>query len=263
VSVALLNGQPAGADDLRALALVNYGHFTSLQVRDHAAQGLELHRQRLLAGTRELFGTGLDFDSVRAQMRAAVADTPDCTLRVTVFSRSFDYRRPSEDYAPDVLVSLSPASPPRTLPLTVKSFDFLRPLPQIKHVGTFPLFHYRRQAIASGFDDALFADGTGLVSEGSIWNIGFWSQGGVVWPEAPALRGTAERLIQAGLERQGVGQQVRPVSLAELAGFEGAFACNAGGIQPIAKIDETPFPAAYEGMARLRAAIAAPLWEAL
>ena len=71
--------------DLRALALMNYGHFTSLQVRDHAAQGLELHRQRLLAGTRELFGTGLDFGSVRAQMRAAVADTPDCTLRVTVF----------------------------------------------------------------------------------------------------------------------------------------------------------------------------------
>lgn len=263
MSVALLNGQPASAGDLRALALVNYGHFTSVQVRDHAAQGLELHRQRLVAATRELFGTGLDFTAVRAQMRSAVADDPDCTLRVTVFSRRFDYRTPAEDYEPDVLVSVSPPSPPRTLPLRVKSFDFQRPLPQVKHVGTFPLFHYRRQAIAAGFDDALFANGQGVVSEGSIWNIGFWQQGGVVWPDAPALRGTAERLLQAGLERQGVGQVFRRVSLAELTGFEGAFACNAGGIQPIAAIDETSFATAHDGMVRLRAASALPPWEAL
>ena len=95
MSVALLNGQPASADDLRALVLLNYGHFTSLQVRGRAAQGVELHRQRLIHGTRELFGTALDFSAARAQMRAAVAETPDCTLRVTVFSRHFDYRNPA------------------------------------------------------------------------------------------------------------------------------------------------------------------------
>ena len=263
MSVALLNGQPASADDLRALALVNYGHFTSLQVRDHAVQGIELHRRRLLTGTRELFGTDLDFDAVRAQMRAAVAETPDCTLRVTIFSRKFDYRVPAEACEPDVLVSLAPASPARTLPLRVKSFAFLRPLPQIKHVGTFPLFHYRRQAIAAGFDDALFADATGVIAEGSIWNLGFWQQGRVVWPQGPALRGTAERMLQAALERQGVSQQTRPVSLADLVGFEAAFACNASGIQPIAAIDETPLDAAHPGMSLLRTAAASWPWETL
>lgn len=263
MSVALFNGQPASVEDLRALALVNYGHFTSLQVRDHAAQGIELHRQRLLASTRELFGTDLDFNSVRAQMRAAVAEAPDCTLRVTVFSRDFDYRNPAGGFPPDVLVSVSPPSPPRTLPLRIASFAFLRPVPQVKHVGTFPLFHYRRLAITAGYDDALFVDPAGAIAEGSVWNIGFWGQGGVVWPEAPALRGTAERLLQEGLERQGVHQQVRPVRLAEVRDFEAVFACNAGGIQPIATIDETGFPVAHEGMTKLRAAAALAPWEAI
>ena len=263
MSALLLNGEAASADDLRALALVNYGHFTSVQVRDGAVQGIGLHQQRLVAATRELFGTGLDFAAVREQMHKAVADTPDCTLRVTVFSRNFDYRNPAGGFAPDVLVSLAPPSPSRTHPLRVKSFPFLRPLPQIKHVGTFPLFHHRRLALAAGFDDALFLTPADEISEGSVWNIGFWTDRQLVWPEAPALRGTAEHLLQAALERQGVEQVVRPVRVQELQAFSGAFACNASGIQPIASIDETSFDIGQDWMARLRAAAALAPWEAL
>ena len=263
MSGALFNGQPATAADLRALALVNYGHFSSMQVRDHAVQGIGLHQQRLVSATRELFDSELDFTVVREQMRAAVAEVPDCTLRVTVFSRDFDYRNPAAGFTPDVLVSLTPPSPSRTVPLRVKLFPFQRTLPQVKHVGMFPLFHYRRLAVQSGFDDALFADAAGVISEGSVWNIGFWTGAGVVWPEAPALRGTAESLIQAALDRQGVEQVIRPVRREELADFEGAFACNASGLQPIASIDETVFLTGHDGMVRLRAASALAPWEAL
>ena len=45
--VVLLNGQQAGADALRVLAQSNYGHFTSLQVRGGAVQGLDMHLDRL------------------------------------------------------------------------------------------------------------------------------------------------------------------------------------------------------------------------
>ena len=263
MSVALLNGQPASADDLRALALVNYGHFTSMQVRDHAVQGVELHRQRLVAATRELFGTELDFAAVRAQMRAVVAGTPDGSLRVTVYSRRFDYRSPAENHAPDVLVSLAPPSPPRTHALRVKSFPFLRPLPHLKHVGTFPLFHHRRQAVLAGFDDALFTDSERFISEGSVWNIGFWQQGKVVWPQAAALRGTAEQLLQAAWVQQGVEQVIRPVNLAELPQFDGAFACNASAVQSIASIDETVFGASDAFMDSLAGAMAVTPWEVL
>ncbi len=263
MNIALFNGQAASADDLRALALANYGHFTSMQVRGRAVQGMEQHRQRLESATRELFGSELDFAVVRQQLRQAVAGTPDCTLRATVFSRSFDYRNPAGSFAPDVLVSLSPPSPSRTRSLRVKSFRFLRPLPHIKHVGTFPLFHYRRQALGQGFDDALFVDSADRVSEGSIWNIGFWDGEHVLWPDAPALRGTAEGLLRTGLEELGVVQSVRELRLKELAGLRAAFASNAGGIQQIASIDETVFAPCPELPALLAKALQSHSWEAL
>lgn len=263
MSAVLLNGQPAGAEDLRTLALVNYGHFTSMRVRDRAVQGLELHGKRLEAATRELFGSELDFPSLRERMRQAVLESPDCTLRATVFSPGFDYRNPAGSFAPEVLISLSPPAPVRTQALGVKSFLFQRPLPHIKHVGTFPLFHYRRLALGQGFDDALFVDAAGLVSEGSIWNIGFWDGEQVVWPEAPALRGTSEQLLQSGLRKLGVGQVIREVRLPELADLQAAFACNASGVQLIASIDETVFVAHANLSGLLQKALQSQAWQSL
>lgn len=259
---ALLNGEPASAEDLRSLALVNYGHYSSMQVRNGAVQGIELHERRLQAGTRELFDSALDFEAVRDRMRAAVAVAPDCTLRATVFSRSFDYRKPAGSFVPEVLISLSPpASSARAL--RVKSFEFQRPLPHIKHVGTFPLFHYRRLALEQGYDDALFVDAGGRVSEGSVWNLGFWDGAQIVWPEAPALRGTSEQLLQAGLRESGVAQVVRQVHLPELGGFCAAFTSNASGIQLIASIDETGFEADLRLSPILQKAMETQAWQAL
>ena len=75
VPVALLNGMPADAEPsaLRALAQSNYGHFTALRVRDGAAQGLDLHFDRLRQGNAELFGTGFDAAALRGWMREAAA----------------------------------------------------------------------------------------------------------------------------------------------------------------------------------------------
>ncbi len=259
----LLNGQPASAEDLRALALANYGHFTSMQVRGRAVQGLEMHRQRLAAATRELFGSELDFPTVQAQMRQAVANHPDATLRVTVFCRSFDHRRPGGTHAADVLISLSPPSLPCSSPLRVKSFPFQRPLAHIKHVGTFPLSHYRRLAMAQGFDDALFVDEGGQVSEGSFWNVGFWDGERIVWPDASALRGTAELRLQDALGERGVEQRIRPVRMADLAGFRAAFACNASGLTWIAAMDGMAYPEDPALRKLLDGALAAGPWQTL
>ena len=260
---AFLNGKPATADDLRTLAVVNYGHYSSMQVRNGAVQGLALHEQRLQAGTLELFGSTLDFPALREQMRAAVADLRDCTLRATVFSRDFDFRNPEGVSAAQVLISLSAPVQSSARALTVKSFEFQRPLPQVKHVGTFPLFHYRRLARAQGYDDAVFVDEAGRISEGSVWNLGLWDGERVVWPDAPALRGTSEQLLQAGLRELGVGQAVRPVNLDELAAYRSAFATNASGIQQIVEIDGTAFGAQPEVAAMLGKAIQTQAWDVL
>jgi branched-subunit amino acid aminotransferase/4-amino-4-deoxychorismate lyase len=262
MSNAFLNGQPATADDLRTLALTNYGHFSSMQVRGRAVQGLDLHLLRLQSATRELFDADLPAARILDNLRIALGggDT-DCSLRFTVFARSFDYRQPVGDFLPDLLVSLSPPASADKPAIQLKSYPFVRPLPHIKHVGTFPLFHYRRLAIQAGSDDAVFVTPDGSVSEGSIWNIGFWDGEAVTWPEAPALRGVAEQLLQAGLEGLGIPQRRRRVSLGEAKEFKAAFACNASGIQSVLGIDGAVYGRDETLMAQLKAALAGQPWQ--
>lgn len=260
--IALLNGQPDDADALRALAVVNYGHFTAMQVRNRAVQGLDFHVVRLQRATRELFGTELRRERIVTELRAALDAGPaDASLRFTVFARDFDYRQPLRPVTPDVLITLGPAAADNRPALRVKSYPFQRSQPHLKHVGTFPLFHYRRQALLDGYDDALFVGPDGTLSEGSIWNLGFWDGEVVVWPEAPALRGTCEQLLQAGLAEQGIPQRVRPVTLAEAGDFQAAFAANASGLQAIRGIDEAAYATDPAFLGRLGAALASRPWE--
>lgn len=229
------NGQRASADDL-AGALVNYGHFTSLQVRGGAVQGLDLHLRRLRQGTEELFGSPLDGTRVQAWMQAALQaeGVVDASLRITVFSRAFDFRQPLQAVPVDVLVAVAPPASAPASARRVCSVHYQRELPHLKHVGTFALFQHRRRALQAGFDDALFVDAQGRVSEGTTWNVAFARNGEVVWPQARALRGTHERLLQAGW---GGAPTLESVRLDQLVGFDAAIGLNATGVWPIGDID--------------------------
>lgn len=238
-----LNGQVASAEDLRALALVNYGHFTSMQVCDGAVRGLGLHLDRLQKATRELFDSALDVDRTRGWMRGALDGVEGpASLRVTVFSRALDRDRLLEAAAPDVLVAVAPSRGIRADPLRVRSVHYQREAPHIKHVGTFGLFHQKRLAQAAGFDDALFIDSSGAIAEGSIWNVGFFDGTRVTWPDAPALQGVSMQLLQDGLRRRGVPMQVRRVELAGIAQFHAAFFTNTSRTAvPLSHVDTTEF----------------------
>ncbi|WP_447784631.1 aminotransferase class IV family protein [Stenotrophomonas bentonitica] len=255
------NGHRASADDL-AGALVNYGHFTSLQVRSGAVQGLDLHLRRLRQGTEELFGSTLDGTRVQAWIAHALQaeGRVDASVRVTVFSQVFDFRQPLQVVPVDVLVAVSA---PVTLPATarrVRSVVYQRELPHLKHVGTFPLFEHRRQALQAGYDDAVFVDAQGAISEGTTWNIAFGRGGELVWPQAPALRGTQERLLQAGW---GGEPQLAPVRLDDLAGFDAAIACNAAGVWPIGSIDGVAFPGSEAVCGKAKAVLLQAPWDSV
>lgn len=252
----LCDGAPATAQDLAVPALLNDGHFSTLQVRDGAARGFDLHLQRLCDATRQLFDAELAPARVRRDCAAALAaaGVRDATLRATVF------RRPGTD-APSLLVSIAPPAEPPPLPLRLKSFGYVRALPGIKHVGTFPLFHHRRLAERAGFDDALFVAPGGHVCEATVWNLGFFGDDGVTWPQGPALRGVTERLLQAGLDAAGVPQAARPVRLAEVGAFRGAFACNARGLQPVAAIDAVRYARDDASMDAVARALDAQPWQ--
>lgn len=254
------NGRPAQVEDLLP-ALVNYGHFTSLQVRDGAVQGLDLHLERLSQATRELFGSELDTAQVRGWMAQALqqAALSDASLRMTVYSRHFDFRNPLAAVPVDVLVAVS-APVTLTASKRVRSVTWQRELPQIKHVGTFGLFAERRAAMAEGFDDVLFVTADGEVSEGSTWNLAVHDGDRLLWPQASALRGTAEALLKQHWPGAQATQRLR---LADLIGMNAAFACNASGLWALEAIDGHVLPGSQALAEQGRAVLASVPWQPL
>jgi hypothetical protein len=66
-----INGEPATAEDLAPLAFAGYGHYTSMQVRERAVRGLDLHLERLRRGSVELFGAAADPARLRRCLRTS------------------------------------------------------------------------------------------------------------------------------------------------------------------------------------------------
>ena len=240
----LIEGLPPTEADLCYQALVNYGAYTSFRVEDGGVRGLDLHLARLEASALELFGQPVGEDRLRAFIRNAVADRREAWLRVSLFAPDILPRSPSAEVAPKVMTSVSPPPPPLATSVRAQVRTYVRNDAHIKHTAIFPLIRARRLARQDGFDDVLFADADGLISEGATWNIGFLTGDTIVWPQAPMLDGVAQTLIRARLSSVGLQSEVRPVSLGDLAAFDGAFLCNsATPACPITAVGEHAFAA--------------------
>ncbi|EME51635.1 aminotransferase class IV family protein [Amycolatopsis decaplanina] len=240
-----VNGAPARSEDLAGA--FGYGHFTAMQVRDGKVRGLDVHLRRLATSTRRMFGSELDTEAVRGYVRQAVRGEAALSVRVLIFSRAMDWSDPGAPAAPDVLVRVGPPQEHEMTPLRLRSVRYERVLPEVKHVGTFGLLHHTREAKMAGYDDALFVDYQGRVSEASIWNVGFLDGGTVVWPQAPVLDGITQQLVRRGLERTGVPQGTREVRPGDLPGFDATFLTNSESVgRPVASVDDVVLPFAPE-----------------
>ena len=255
-----INGEAATAGTLAHLALLNFGHFTSLQVRAGRAQGFDLHLQRLDVATRRLFGTPLDTARVRAWVRNVLDERP-VSVRITVFSRAFDRIHSERPVAVDVLVTTGPGRDPLRTPMTVAACVHERVLPDIKHVGTFDLHALRREARLAGNDDVLFTRADACIAEGSTWNLGLHDGERVVWPQAPALDGVTRQLLDRGLRAHGIDSVHRPVRIDELGRFHAAFATNTTSpVRPIAAIGPYRFAGGNDIHERLERCIDVEPW---
>ena len=186
----MLDGEQVAAEDVAALAVTNYGHFTSLRVDDLKVKGLPLHLERLRRDSTELFGNALseaELSQLIARAGPHLAGTHEPTMvRVSIFEPGDRTR---------VLVSTWTA-PERGDPagIRVQTRDFVRNLPHVKHVGLFGASHERKLAQNAGFDDALFVAPSGLVSEGPTWNLAGVLDGELVWPDDECLPGITREL---------------------------------------------------------------------
>ena len=229
-----IDGRDATVEQLRAASVAHYGHFTAMQVREGRVRGLDLHLARLDAGNREVFGAGLDTARVRDQVRHALGDASrDASVRVHVYE------------APGGTAIMVTVRPPGTMAPDVwrlQTVPYQRSLAHIKHLGDFGQSYFGRQAHRNGFDEALLTGAAGVISEGSVTNIGFFNGDELVWPDAPALRGITMQILERTLPGHGVSSRHGPVHTADLRSFTAAFVTNSHGIAPVAEIDDVILP---------------------
>ncbi|MBM7439258.1 aminotransferase class IV family protein [Streptomyces sp. HB132] len=230
------DGRPATGEDLRIPAFAGYGHFTAMQVRDRQVPGLALHLDRLDSANRELFGLPLDGQRVRELIRHALdgAGRRDASVRVHGFM-------PPDSATTVPMVTVREPVGADGAPRSLMSVPYARSVPHIKRPGEFGQTYYGRQAGRAGFDEALLTSPGGMVTEGSITNIGFWDGASVVWPDAPALTGITMTLLERGLARTGRPSVRRGVTLDGLGAYRAAFVTNSQGVAPVHRIDDTPF----------------------
>ncbi|MCG7534355.1 aminotransferase class IV family protein [Pseudoalteromonas sp. OOF1S-7] len=223
----VLNGRIIQESQMSRLAFAGFAHFTAMQVRDGMVKGMDLHLDRLRNASVALFGQARPdadiLDSVRAAM--AVSDK-DASLTVTVHSTHGEFTPASMNGQPEILVRTgAPANGP-TGPLKLLATEYSRPLPEIKHVGEISKTYYLHRAVEQGYEDAVFTDKKGYLSEGTIWNLAFWDGEAVIWPQAPKLQGTMMSMVQRQLRLLNIAQRTEPVTLASLPSLRGAVVMN-------------------------------------
>jgi branched-subunit amino acid aminotransferase/4-amino-4-deoxychorismate lyase len=244
-----IDGRSVDAETLWSTASA-YGHFTAMQVRDGRTRGLSLHLDRLTAANRELFDAELDRERIRRLARHALRDSGNASLRVYVFE---------DREEPAVMVTVRPPGGVAT-PLRLHSVRYQRPDPHLKHLATGQGF-YSRLARRNGFDDALLMDHNGLIAESATANICFFDGAGVIWPDAPKLHGITMQLLELRLAELAVPTARSPVSLGDVASFEGVFLTSARGVAAVSQIDDMQLAVNGEQVDLLADAYASVPWE--
>ncbi len=240
-TVHWIDGARVAIAEPATLAVVNYGHFTAMQVRGGRVRGLTAHLSRVDGAHRELFGHGLDHAWVQAQWAAALAERPDASLRSTYYDDAAG--------APHVMTVARAPVEPASAPQRLRSVRHIRPFAHLKHVGTFAQIRHGEEAERAGYDDALLVDDAGCIAETTMANVGFLRARRLIWPDGPMLDGIGQQLLGEAARRAGMAAERRRVSLDELGSFDGAFWVNSVGVAAIAQIDEHHFAGSADHVA--------------
>jgi branched-subunit amino acid aminotransferase/4-amino-4-deoxychorismate lyase len=249
-----INGHTATAEELSHPALVNYGHLTVMQVRGGRTRGMDLHLARLDAANNVLFGAGIDAQLVRERIRHALGDTEDASVRASVFW-------PEGDDAPSIMVVVRPPAAAPSVPQSLQTALYQRPVPHVKHLGGFGQIYYGRRAERAGYDDALLVDADGVIAEGGITNLGCYDGKSVIWPDAPALDGITMLLLEQALPAQGVPSRRGPVRIADLESYAAVFVTNSRGVAAVGRVNELELPVSEEFMKTVIQAYESVPWD--
>jgi branched-subunit amino acid aminotransferase/4-amino-4-deoxychorismate lyase len=250
-----IDGVSAAAEQLGTIALSGFGHFTAMQVRGRRVRGMRYHIARLESASHELFGVGIDEQLLRGWISHALADdVTDASVRVYVHEGAQE---------PATMVTVRSPGVMLASPWRLRSVPYQRPVAHIKHIADFGQRYYQRLAHATGFDEALLTGPDGIISEGSITNIGCFDGTTVIWPAAPALAGITMQLLESALAAAGLQSARAHVRISDLSSFAGVFVTNARGIAPVGQVDDVTLPVNQQLMDRIAASYESVPWDSV
>jgi branched-subunit amino acid aminotransferase/4-amino-4-deoxychorismate lyase len=249
-----INGQSADAASLRSAVLSGFGHFTAMQVRERKVRGFRHHLGRLESANRELFGTGIDEDVLRSAITHALGDVADASVRVYLHEA---------DQTPAMMVTVRPPGGMPAGPWRLRSVPYQRAVAHIKHTADFGQRYYQRLVHAAGYDEALLTGPDGIISEGSITNVGCFDGTRISWPAAPALSGITMQLIQPVLAARGLLSVRSHLRVADLRSCSGVFVTNARGVAAVGQVDDQILPVDQDLMRGLALSLESVPWDAI
>lgn len=114
------------------------------------------------------------------------------------------------------------------------------PLSRVKSLNYADSWLERRRAIRAGFDEALFLNSSGYLSEGAVSNVFFWRGGELCTPSpgCGALPGIARGIVMELAQVEGVRVLEGEFPPASLLEADEAFVTNAlMGVMPLVSVD--------------------------
>ncbi len=246
-----IDGLAPTPGQLATISLDSYGHFTAMQVRDHRVRGLARHQARLSAAHLEMFGTALDTGKVIDHIRHALTSAAATDASVRVYVRQYA----------GIMVTVRPPGLMPAGPWRLRSVPYQRPVAHIKHLSDFGQAYFQRQAHAAGFDEALLTSQDGVISEGSITNLGCFDGTEIIWPSAPVLAGITMQVLSSRLAAIGLTSRRAEVRLSDLGSFQAVFVTNARGIASVGQVDNRSLPVDAKLMSRLTQAYESADWD--
>jgi branched-chain amino acid aminotransferase group I len=224
--------------------LYGYGLFETMRAYNGRIFRLDSHLSRLGCSAESI---GLAHSTLTSQegkqsLKAACASTleanelADARIRLTVSAGEGDMMRDARTFQPTILITarnLDPL-PPEKYEMGFKTaVSFLRrnsqsPLSRLKSTCYLENILARTTARASGYDEAIFLNEQGHLTEGSTTNIFLVSNGELVTPsfDTGILPGITREVVLEIARATGVKARERPVEVRELVDAEEAFLTN-------------------------------------
>lgn len=239
--------------------LIGDGVFEALAVHDRRPDHLDRHLRRLRRGLERLSIVGAPDDVTLTGAIDELLDEnglDDARIRITVTAGPGPSARERAD-RPTTIVLIEPLAPPPTQ-VSVTIVPWARndrsPFAGIKATSWAENAFALRHAAANGFDNALFLDTTGRISECATANVFAAVDGVLLTPSLASgcLAGvTREVLLDAGVAHEG---DLWPPDLARADAV--FLTTSTTGAVPVVRVDGREFPAASDVIDRARAALA-------